>query len=206
MLLSTFWQVLARFSRKHFARCTWPDHCFRWSKDAPSKSKSASRKSAFTKSWFAFSKSAFAKSSFARLVCARPYCTTVNVCNSLKHLNKLIFSYSTRIKKINILNSYPPQSRVEGLNVMKTLYWRLEGCRPITPDSPSQGRMKWNEMKWKEINEMNVEKLRNEISSRGQREKPRGNPTYTPFRPPRSSHGVTDKRTRTSAQRWEASI
>ena len=48
--LSTFWQVLTRFSRKHFARCTWPDHCFPWSKDAPSKSKSASRKSAFTKS------------------------------------------------------------------------------------------------------------------------------------------------------------
>ena len=23
-----FRTLLARFSRKHFARCTWPDHCF----------------------------------------------------------------------------------------------------------------------------------------------------------------------------------
>ena len=68
---NTFEHVLARFSRKHFTRCFWPDNCFLWSIDALSKSKSASSKSAFAKSLFAFSKSVFAKSSFARLVCAR---------------------------------------------------------------------------------------------------------------------------------------
>ena len=47
---NAFEHVLARFRRKHFARCTWPDHCFLRSKDALSKSKSASSKSAFTKS------------------------------------------------------------------------------------------------------------------------------------------------------------
>ena len=43
---------------------------------------------------------------------------------------------------------------------------------------------------------MSVEKWWNEIRGRGKREKPRGKPTQTPFRPPRNPHGVTETRTR----------
>ena len=63
--------------------------------------------------------------------------------------------------------------------------------RPTTPDAPSHGLMKWNEM-----DEMSVEKLWNEICGRGKREKPREKPTQTPFRPQRNPHGGTETRTR----------
>ena len=66
-----------------------------------------------------------------------------------------------------------------------------ENQGPTTPDAPSQGHMKWNEM-----NEMSVDKWWNEICGRGKREKPRDIPTQTSFRPPRNPHGVTETRTR----------
>ena len=59
------------------------------------------------------------------------------------------------------------------------------------PDAPSQGLMKWNEM-----DEMSVEKWRNEICGTRKLEKPREKPTQTPFRPPRNPHGVTETGTR----------
>ena len=46
------------------------------------------------------------------------------------------------------------------------------------------------------MDEMSVEKWWNEICGRGKREKPRENPTQTPFRLPRNPHGVTETRIR----------
>ena len=46
------------------------------------------------------------------------------------------------------------------------------------------------------MDEMSVEKWRNEICGREKLEKPREKPTQTPFRPPRNPHGVTETRTR----------
>ena len=46
------------------------------------------------------------------------------------------------------------------------------------------------------MNEMSVEKWRNEICCVGKVEKPRGKSTQTPFRPPRNPHRVTETRTR----------
>ena len=43
---------------------------------------------------------------------------------------------------------------------------------------------------------MSVEKWWNEICGRGKREKPRENPTQTPFPPPRNPHEGTETRTR----------
>ena len=61
------------------------------------------------------------------------------------------------------------------------------GCRTIT----QAGEMKLNEM-----DEMSVEKWRNKIFRRGNRNKPREKPTPAPFRSPRNPHGVTETRTR----------
>ena len=48
----------------------------------------------------------------------------------------------------------------------------------------------------KQMNEMGVEKLWNELCERGKREKPLEKPTQTPFRQRRNQYGVTETRTR----------
>ena len=55
------------------------------------------------------------------------------------------------------------------------------------------------------MNEMNVEKLWNEICGKGKLEKPREKPTQTSFRPPRNPHGVSEMGTRDPSG-WEASV
>ena len=66
-----------------------------------------------------------------------------------------------------------------------------------------------DQLKWHEMNEMNMEKWCNEICGRGKREKPREKSIHTPFRPPRNTQGVTETRTRDPSggskrlnQRW----
>ena len=54
-------------------------------------------------------------------------------------------------------------------------------------------------MKWKEMNEMNMEKWWNEICGRGKREKSREKPTQTPFHPPRNPQGMTETQTQDPA-------
>ena len=46
------------------------------------------------------------------------------------------------------------------------------------------------------MNEMSVEKWRNEICNLGKRDKPGEKSTQTPFHPPRNPHEVTEARTR----------
>ena len=121
--------------------------------------------------------------------------------------NVWIYSVWTRPGDYHLKYKYPQlvsnTMSGRGMNAMKPLHYRSVSSkgadrprlthhhnRPTTPDAPSQGRVKWNEM-----DEMSVEKWWNEICGRGKREKPREKPTTKPT--------WRNRDAKSGPQRWE---